>query len=68
MAHGARDVVGELAIVGAVEIGFYLSVCGHGRFSFEVEGIGRIPQLGTGYETQVGPAGSIYRLAHGYAG
>jgi hypothetical protein len=32
-----------------------------------LEGIGRIPQLGTGYETQMGPAGSIYRLAQGDA-
>ena len=47
MVHGARDIVGELAVLGTVEIGLYLSAGGHRRFSLEVEGIGRTPQLGT---------------------
>jgi hypothetical protein len=68
MAHGARNVVGELAIVGAVEVGLYLGLRCHGRFSLELEGIGRIPQLGTGDKTQVGPAGSLYWLARRDAG
>ena len=51
VVHDARDVVGELPVLRTVEIGFHLGAGSHGQFSLELEGIGRIPQLGTQLET-----------------
>ena len=42
VVHDARDIVGELAILGTVEVGLYLGAGGHRRFSLEVEGIERM--------------------------
>jgi hypothetical protein len=57
VVHDARDIVGELAILGTVEVGLYLGAGGHRQFSLEVEGIERIPQLGTNLGTQLGSVG-----------
>ena len=57
VVHDARDVVGELAILGTVEVGLYLGAGGHRRFSLEVEGIERIAATGDELDDATGECG-----------
>lgn len=51
--HDARDVLGKLSIIRAVEIGFRLCAGSHWQLLLDVQVIEGTPWLGAGHETQL---------------